>query len=135
MKSTKCGPSPHSKNGLVASIVNFQTLMTSDTMKEFAGTIEQKGVAQLLQIEEVRLNYLGQLMIVQILCYKRFESFLVVQRVIIAHIIEMSRALKKRLFDRLSDIDDAEKQADIDAVVQSVFPMKMSNSRRMTLVQ
>ena len=66
---------------------------------------------------------------------KRFESFLVVQRVVIAHIIEMSRAPKKRLFDRLSDIDDAEKQADIDAVVQSVFPMKMSNSRRMTLVQ
>ena len=60
MKSTKCGPSPHSKNGLVASIVNFQTLMTSDTMKKFAGTIKQKGVAQLLQIEEVRLNYLGQ---------------------------------------------------------------------------
>ena len=60
MKSTKCGPSPHSKNGLVVSIVNFQTLMTSDTMKKFAGTIEQKGVAQLLQIEEVRLNYLGQ---------------------------------------------------------------------------
>ena len=47
----------------------------------------------------------------------------------------MSRAPKKRLFDRLLDIDDAEKQADIDAVVQSVFPMKMSNSRHMTLVQ
>ena len=47
----------------------------------------------------------------------------------------MSRAPKKRLFDGLSDIHDAEKQADIDAVVQSVFPMKKSNSRRMTLVQ
>ena len=34
MKSTKCGPSPHSRNGLVASIVNFQTLMTSDAMKK-----------------------------------------------------------------------------------------------------
>ena len=42
-------------------------------------------------------------------------------------IIEMSRAPKKRLFDRLLDICDAEKQADID-VVQSVSPMKMSNS-------
>ena len=36
MKSTKCGPSPHSKNGLVACIVNFQTPMTSDTKKKFA---------------------------------------------------------------------------------------------------
>ena len=30
--------------------------MTSETMIKSAGTIEQKGVAQLLQIEEVRLN-------------------------------------------------------------------------------
>ena len=30
--------------------------MTSKTMIKSAGTIEQKGVAQLLQIEEVRLN-------------------------------------------------------------------------------
>ena len=30
--------------------------MTSETMIKSAGTIEQKGVAQLLQIEEVRLK-------------------------------------------------------------------------------
>ena len=30
--------------------------MTSETMIKSAGTIEQKGVAQLLQIEEVQLN-------------------------------------------------------------------------------
>ena len=30
--------------------------MTSETMRKSAGTIEQKGVAQLLQIEEVQLN-------------------------------------------------------------------------------
>ena len=41
------------KDSLVACI---QTLMTSKTMIKSAGTIEQKGVAQLLQIEEVRLN-------------------------------------------------------------------------------
>ena len=41
------------KDGLVACI---QTLMTSKTMIKSAGTIEQKGVAQLLQIEEVRLK-------------------------------------------------------------------------------
>ena len=31
--------------------------MTSETMIKSAGTIEQKGVAQLLQIEEVRLKF------------------------------------------------------------------------------
>ena len=31
--------------------------MTSETMIKFAGAIEQKGVAQLLQIEEVRLKF------------------------------------------------------------------------------
>ena len=41
------------KDSLVACI---QTLVTSKTMIKSAGTIEQKGVAQLLQIEEVRLN-------------------------------------------------------------------------------
>ena len=41
------------KDGHVACI---QTLMTSETMIKSAGTIEQKGVAQLLQIEEVQLK-------------------------------------------------------------------------------
>ena len=34
MKSTKCGPSPHSINGLVACIVNFQTLIKNETMNK-----------------------------------------------------------------------------------------------------
>ena len=34
--------------------------MTSETMRKSAGTIEQKGVAQLLQIEEVLLAQIYQ---------------------------------------------------------------------------
>ena len=43
-------------NGLVACIVNFQTLIKMRLRTKSAGTIEQKGVAQLLQIEEVQLK-------------------------------------------------------------------------------
>ena len=40
----------------------------------------------------------------------------------------MSRAPKKRLFEKLSDIEEAEKRADLDAVIQSISPMKSSNT-------
>ena len=43
-------------NGLVACIVNFQALIKMRLRTKSAGTIEQKGVAQLLQIEKVRLK-------------------------------------------------------------------------------
>ena len=52
MKSTKCGPSRSCT--LMVFLRNFQILMRLCTKS--AGTIEQKGVAQLLQIEEVRLK-------------------------------------------------------------------------------
>ena len=55
MKSTKCGPSPHYKMVLLPVLRHSWQL--SETMIKSAGTIEQKGVAQLLQIEEVRLNH------------------------------------------------------------------------------
>ena len=50
MKSTKCGPS-RSCTPMVFWCILHVRLSTKP-----AGTIEQKGVAQLLQIEEVRLN-------------------------------------------------------------------------------
>ena len=43
-------------NSLVACIVNFQTLIKMRLRTKSAVTIEQKGVAQLLQIEEVQLK-------------------------------------------------------------------------------
>ena len=40
----------------------------------------------------------------------------------------MSRAPKKRLFEKLSEIEEVEKRADLDAVIQSISPMKSSNT-------
>ena len=62
MKSTKCGPSPNSQWSccLHCKLSDTHKNETKILRTKSAGTIEQKGVAQLLQIEEVRLNYLGQ---------------------------------------------------------------------------
>ena len=58
MKSTKCRPSPHFK---MACCMHYKKRSSRDTMRnETVNKVctEQKGVAQLLQIEEVRLNSL-----------------------------------------------------------------------------
>ena len=66
-------------------------------------------------------------MIMQIFCYIKVCKFSVVQKSFVI-ITEMSRAPKKRLFEKLSDIEEAEKRADLDAVIQSISPMKSSNT-------
>ena len=63
----------------------------------------------------------------QIFCYIKVCKFSVVQKSFVI-ITEMSRAPKKRLFEKLSDIEEAEKRADLDAVIQSISPMKSSNT-------
>ena len=55
MKSTKCGPS-HSFT-LMIFLMHFKKLSdTREIIHKVCSNIEQKGVAQLLQIEEVRLK-------------------------------------------------------------------------------
>ena len=56
MKSTKYGPLPHSKWSCCLHCKLSDTHKKMRLRTKSAGTIEQKGVAQLLQIEEVRLK-------------------------------------------------------------------------------
>ena len=60
--------------------------------------------------------------------YIKVCKFLVVQKLFVIIITEMSRAPKKRLFEKHSDIEEAEKRADSDAVMQSISQMKSSNT-------
>ena len=66
-------------------------------------------------------------MIMPIFCYIKVCKFSVVQKLFVI-ITEISRAPKKRLFEKLSDIEEAENRADLDAVIQSISPMKSSNT-------
>ena len=56
-------------------------------------------------------------MIMQIFSYIKVCKFSVVQKLFVI-ITEMSRAPKKRLFEKLSDIEEAEKRVDLNAVIQ-----------------
>ena len=56
-------------------------------------------------------------MIMQKFYYIKVCKFSVVQKLFVIIITEMLRAPKKRLFEKLSDIEEAEKRADFDAVI------------------
>ena len=67
-------------------------------------------------------------MIMQKFYYIKVCKFSVVQKLFVIIITEMSWAPKKRLFEKHSDIEEVEKRADLDAVIQSISPMKSSNT-------